>query len=50
MKPNYKVVYVAKNGEKVESLFHSLDLAQEFAVMMNAIVFHNNEPSTDFIH
>lgn len=43
MKPNYKVVYVAKNGEKVESLFHSLDLAQEFAVMMNGIILNNKE-------
>ena len=39
----YKVVYTAKNGEKVESLFHSLDLAQEFAVMMNGIVLNNKE-------
>ena len=43
MKPNYKVVYMAKNGEKVESLFHSLDLAQEFAVMMNGIVLNKKE-------
>ena len=43
MKPNYKVIYIAKNGEKVESLFHSLDLAQEFAVMMNGIVLNNKE-------
>ena len=39
----YKVVYTAKNGEKVESVFHSLDLAQEFAVMMNGIVLNNKE-------
>ena len=43
MTPNYKVVYIAKNGEKVESLFHSLDLAQEFAVMMNGIVLNDKE-------
>ena len=43
MKPNYKVIYIAKNGDKVESLFHSLDLAQEFAVMMNGIVLNNKE-------
>ena len=43
MKPNYKVVYMAKNGEKVESIFHSLDLAQESAVMMNGIVLNNKE-------
>ena len=43
MKPNYKVVYIAKNGEKVESLFHSLDLAKEFAVMMDGIVLNNKE-------
>ena len=43
MTPNYKVVYMAKNGEKVESIFHSLDLAQEFAVMMNGIVLNNKE-------
>ena len=39
----YKVVYTAKNGEKVESLFHSLNLAEEFAVMMNGIVLNNKE-------
>lgn len=39
----YKVVYTAKNGEKVESLFHSLDLAKEFAVLMNGIVLNNKE-------
>ena len=43
MKPNYKVIYTAVNGEKVESLFHHLDLAQEFAVMMNGIVLNNKE-------
>lgn len=43
MTPNYKVVCIAKNGEKVESVFHSLDLAQEFAVMMNGIVLNNKE-------
>ena len=43
MKPNYKVVYTAKNGEKVESLFHRPNLAQEFAVMMNGIVLNNKE-------
>ena len=43
MTPNYKVVYIAKNGEKVESVFHSLDLAQEFAVMMNGIVLNHKE-------
>lgn len=40
---NYKVVYNAANGEKVESVFHSLDLAQEFAVMMNGIILNNKE-------
>lgn len=43
MTPNYKVVYTAKNGEKVESVFHSLDLAQEFAATMNGIVLNNKE-------
>ena len=43
MTPNYKVVYNAVNGEKVESVFHSLDLAQEFAVVMNGIVLNNKE-------
>ena len=43
MTPNYKVVYNAANGEKVESLFHSLDLAKEFAVMMHGIVLNNKE-------
>ena len=43
MKPNYKVIYTAVNGEKVESIFNSLDLAQEFAVMMNGIVLNNKE-------
>ena len=43
MTSNYKVVYIAKNGEKVESLFHHLDLAKEFAVMMNGIVLNNKE-------
>ena len=43
MTTNYKVVYNAANGERVESLFHSLDLAQEFAVMMNGIVLNNKE-------
>ena len=43
MTSNYKVVYMAVNGEKVESLFHHLDLAQEFAVMMNGIVLNNKE-------
>lgn len=43
MTPNYKVIYIAKNGEKVESLFHSLNLAKEFAVMMNGIVLNNKE-------
>ena len=43
MDVKYKVVYIAKNGEKVESLFHSLDLAEEFAVMMNGIVLNNKE-------
>lgn len=43
MIPNYKVVYTAANGEKVESVFHSLNLAQEFAVMMNGIVLNNKE-------
>lgn len=43
MKPNYKVVYTAKNGEKVESLFHHLDLAKEFAVLMNGIILNNKE-------
>ena len=43
MTPNYKVIYIAKNGEKVESVFHHLDLAKEFAVMMNGIVLNNKE-------
>ena len=43
MKPNYKVVYTAKNGEKVESLFHHLNLAKEFAIKMNGIVLNNKE-------
>ena len=43
MTPNYKVVYNARNGEKVESLFHSLGLAKEFAVLMNGIVLNNKE-------
>lgn len=43
MKPNYKVIYNAKNGEKVESLFHHLDLAKEFAIKMNGIVLNNKE-------
>ena len=43
MTPNYKVVYIAKNGEKVESLFHHLTLAKEFAAMMNGIVLNNKE-------
>ena len=43
MTPNYKVVYNVANGEKVESVFHSLDLAQEFAVMMNGVVLNNKE-------
>ena len=43
MTPNYKVVYMAANGEKVESLFHHLNLAQEFAILMNGIVLNNKE-------
>lgn len=43
MEPNYKVVYNAANGEKVESIFHSLDLAKEFAKMMDGIVLNNKE-------
>lgn len=43
MKPNYKVIYTAANGEKVESLFHLLDLAKEFAILMNGIVLNNKE-------
>lgn len=43
MTPNYKVVYTAKNGEKVESLFHSLDLAKEFAILMGGIILNNKE-------
>ena len=39
----YKVVYTAKNGEKVESLFHSLNLAEEFASLMGGIVLNNKE-------
>lgn len=39
----YKVVYNAANGEKVESLFHSLERAKEFAVLMNGIVLNNKE-------
>lgn len=43
MNIKYKVIYTAKNGEKVESLFHSLDLANEFAELMNGIVLNNKE-------
>ena len=43
MTPNYKVVYIAANGEKVESLFHHLDLAKEFAIKMNGIILNNKE-------
>ena len=43
MTPNYKVVYNAANGEKVESLFHSLDLAKQSAVMMNGIVLNKKD-------
>lgn len=43
MKLNYKVIYTAANGEKVESVFHSLDLAKEFAVLMNGIILNNKE-------
>ena len=43
MKTSYKVVYNAANGEKVESLFHHLNLAQEFAALMNGIVLNNKE-------
>ena len=43
MKPNYKVIYTAANGEKVESLFYHLDLAKEFAILMNGIVLNNKE-------
>ena len=39
----YKVVYTAKNGEMAESLFHHLDLAKEFAVLMNGIILNNKE-------
>ena len=43
MQPIYKVIYNAANGEKVESLFNHLDLAKEFAVLMNGIVLNNKE-------
>lgn len=43
MKLSYKVVYIAKNGEKVESLFHSLKCAQEHAAFMDGIVLNNKE-------
>ena len=43
MKPNYKVIYNAANGKKVESLFHSLGLAKEFAILMNGIVLNNKD-------
>ena len=43
MTPNYKADYTPKNDAKRESLFHSLDLAKEFAVMMNGIVLNNKE-------
>lgn len=43
MNIKYKVVYTAANGEKVESLFHSLDLAKEFAALKNGIVLNNKE-------
>lgn len=39
----YKVVYNAANGEKVESIFHSFQLATEFAKMMDGIVLNNKE-------
>lgn len=39
----YKVVYTAANGEKVESMFHSLQRAKEFAQMMDGIVLNNKE-------
>ena len=43
MKKKYKVIYNAASGEKVESLFHHLDLAKEFAILMNGIVLNNKE-------
>ena len=43
MKTSYKVIYTAANGEKVESLFNHLDLAKEFAVLMDGIVLNNKE-------
>lgn len=43
MKPTYKVIYNAANGEKVESLFQSLELAKEFAALINGIVLNNKE-------
>ena len=43
MKPSYKVVYNAANGEKVESVFHSLECAKEHAVLMGGIVLNNKE-------
>lgn len=43
MKPNYKVVYTAANGKKVESLFRSFQRATEFAKMMDGIVLNNKE-------
>ena len=43
MKTSYKVVYNAANGEKVESVFHSLDLAKEFAILMGGIILNNKE-------
>ena len=43
MDVKYKVVYIAKNGEKVESVFHSLECAKEHAVLMGGIVLNNKE-------
>lgn len=43
MKPNYKVVYNAANGEKVESLFHFIIHAYEFAALVNGIVLKIKE-------
>ncbi len=43
MTPNYKVIYNAANGEKIERLFHSIIHAYEFAALKNGIVLNIKE-------
>lgn len=43
MTPNYKVIYNAANGEKIERLFHSLIRAFDFAALVNGIVINIKE-------